>query len=139
MDLSGMDLTNVFRLVNLAVAVLAILGGVSQFFPVSFQSTIIAVYVILFGLAIGLLEFQVPPLTAKYASFMFSFIGRGVFYIFIGTIILHDHVLRIIDGSIIGLVGVLYVVLEFIPSVERPENMRQDNDGLGYENATETI
>lgn len=47
--------------------------------------------------------------------------------------------LRIIDGSIIGLVGVLYVVLEFIPSVERPENMRQDNDGLGYENATETI
>ncbi|KAA8905031.1 hypothetical protein TRICI_005359 [Trichomonascus ciferrii] len=60
-----------------------------------------------------------------------------VVYIFIGTIILHDHVLRIIAGSIIGFIGLCYVVLEFIPSVEPPENMR--SAGSDYENATETI
>lgn len=33
--LSGLDLTNVFKLTNLGVGVLSILGGISQFFPVS--------------------------------------------------------------------------------------------------------
>lgn len=28
--------------------------------------------------ATGLLEFQIPPQVARYASFMFSFVGRGV-------------------------------------------------------------
>ncbi|KAF5108653.1 hypothetical protein DV452_004791 [Geotrichum candidum] len=54
-DISGLDLTNVFKLVNLAVGILAVLGGISQFFPVSFQSTIIAIYVILFGVGITFL------------------------------------------------------------------------------------
>lgn len=81
-----------------------ILGGVAQFFPVSVQHVIVGIYVILFGVATGLLgepasyiqcvlqrvddrcallltpitEFQIPPQVAKYASFMFSFIGRGI-------------------------------------------------------------
>ena len=54
-DISGLDLTNVFKLVNLAVGILAVLGGISQFFPVSFQPTIIAIYVILFGVGITFL------------------------------------------------------------------------------------
>lgn len=54
-DISGLDLTKVFKLINLAVGVLAVLGGISQFFPVSFQSTIIAIYVIFFGIVIVLL------------------------------------------------------------------------------------
>jgi hypothetical protein len=80
---------------------------------------------------------------SRYASFLFSFLGRGIckskvihpkelllmhtvflVYIFVGTILLHDHVLRIIAGSIIGLIGVAYVCLEYIPSVEPPANMR---------------
>jgi uncharacterized metal-binding protein len=78
LDISGMDLSNGFRIVNLVVGVLSILGGISQFFPISFQSVIIAVYVIIFGLGICQLEFQIPPLAARYASFLFSFVGRGV-------------------------------------------------------------
>ncbi|CDO54168.1 similar to Saccharomyces cerevisiae YDR100W TVP15 Integral membrane protein localized to late Golgi vesicles along with the v-SNARE Tlg2p [Geotrichum candidum] len=135
-DISGLDLTNVFKLVNLAVGILAVLGGISQFFPVSFQSTIIAIYVILFGVGITFLELvQVPHATSRYASFLFSFIGRGVFYIFIGTILLHDHVLRIIAGSIIAVIGLVYVALEFVPAIQVPENMRLND----YDDATETI
>lgn len=33
---------------------------------------------ILFGAFVGLLEFQIPPQVSRYASFMFSFIGRGL-------------------------------------------------------------
>ncbi|KAK5657749.1 hypothetical protein OQA88_2822 [Cercophora sp. LCS_1] len=128
-----MDFSDSFRIVNLAVAVIMILGGISQFFPVAFQSVIIGSYVIIFGLAIGLLEFQIPPQVSRYASFLFSFIGRGIFYIFVGSILLHDNTLRIIAGSIIGLIGVGYVVLEFIPSIEPPANMREADAGWGAE------
>ncbi|KAF3767793.1 COPI associated [Cryphonectria parasitica EP155] len=128
-----MDFSDSFRIVNLVVAVIMVLGGISQFFPISFQSIIIGVYVIIFGLATGLLEFQIPPQVSRYASFLFSFIGRGAFYIFVGSILLHDGVLRIIAGSIVGLIGVCYVVLEFIPSIEPPANMREADAGWGAE------
>lgn len=102
-----------------------ILGGIGQFFPhIGVQNVIVAVYVILFGLANGMLEFQIPPQVARYASFMFSFIGRGVFYIFIGSIIMGDNWWKYTVGSIITLVGIGYVVLEYIPSIEPPANMR---------------
>ena len=45
-------------------------------------------------------------------------------YIFVGSILLHDHVLRIIAGSTVGIIGVVYVILEYIPSIEPPQNMR---------------
>ncbi|KXJ92259.1 Golgi apparatus membrane protein TVP15 [Microdochium bolleyi] len=129
-----MDFSDSFRLVNLAVGVVMVLGGISQFFfSFGFQSLIIGIYVIIFGLAVALLEFQIPPQVSRYASFLFSFLGRGIFYIFVGSILLNNGVLRIIAGSIVGLVGVGYVVLEFIPSIEPPANMREADQGWGAE------
>jgi hypothetical protein len=97
------------------------------------------------------LEFQIPPQVSRYASFLFSFLGRGIcksilfvrqrekkiwhgiVYIFIGTILFHDHILRYIIGSIVGVVGLGYAVLEFIPSIEPPANMREADAGWGAE------
>ncbi|PQE03859.1 COPI associated protein [Rutstroemia sp. NJR-2017a BBW] len=107
-----MDFSDAFRLVNLATGVIMVLGGISQFFP---------------------LEFQIPPQLSRYASFLFSFLGRGIFYIFVGSILLHDGPLRIIAGSIVGLIGVAYVALEFVPSIEPPANMREADGGWGAE------
>ncbi|KAJ5747307.1 uncharacterized protein N7511_009003 [Penicillium nucicola] len=130
-----MDFTNIFRLVNIAVGVFMVLGGISNFFPASWSSIILGIYAILFGLVVAGLEFlpNVPDHAYRYASFLFSFLGRGVFYIFIGSILLHDNVLRIIAGSLIGLIGVGYVALEFIPSIEPPSNMRESDQGWGAE------
>ncbi len=54
-------------------------------------------------------------------------------YIFIGTILLQNGTLPIVVGSIIGAVGVTYCVLEFIPSIEPPANMREADGGWGAE------
>jgi hypothetical protein len=82
----------------------------------------------------GLLEFQIPPQVSRYASFLFSFLGRGIFYIFIGSVILDSgSVWKIIWGSIVGLVGVGYAALEFVPSIEPPANMREADAGWGAE------
>ncbi|KAF3483113.1 COPI-coated vesicle protein [Arthroderma uncinatum] len=130
-----MDLSNVFRLVNLGVGVVMILGGISQFFsgPL-FRNIIVGVYVILFGLATAGMELipNVPPYLTRHASFMFSFIGRGIFYIFVGCVILEHHVLRIIAGSLIGVVGLGYCVLEYVPSIEPPASMREDGGDPGW-------
>lgn len=50
-----------------------------------------------------------------------------------GSILLNDGVLRIIAGSIVGLIGVGYCALEFIPSIEPPANMREADQGWGAE------
>jgi len=130
-----MDFSNIFRLVNLAVGAIMVLGGISQFFPISLQSVIIGVYVIIFGIAVGGLELlpQVPPYLPRYASFLFSFLGRGIFYVFVGSILIHDNVLRYIAGAIIGIVGLGYCLLEFAPQIEPPSNMRDADAGWGAE------
>jgi hypothetical protein len=55
---------------------------------------------------------------------MFSFLGRGIFYIFIGSVIVGERWFRIVPGTIVGIIGVGYAALEFIPSIEPPANMR---------------
>ncbi|RJE17773.1 COPI-coated vesicle protein [Aspergillus sclerotialis] len=130
-----MDLSNIFRLINIAVGVIMILGGISQFFPPTMSSVIVGAYVIVFGVAVGGLEFlpNIPDYVYRYASFLFSFLGRGIFYIFVGSILLHDAVLRYIAGSVVGFIGLAYVVLEFIPSIEPPANMREADQTWGAE------
>lgn len=54
-------------------------------------------------------------------------------YIFVGTILLQTRVLRIVCGSIIAVVGIGYVVLEYIPSIEPPDNMRDAGGEWGAE------
>ncbi|KAF2451631.1 COPI associated, partial [Karstenula rhodostoma CBS 690.94] len=123
------------RMVNFATAVFMILGGVTKFIhPGGFANIILGVYLVIFeGTANRGAEFQIPPQVARYASFMFSFIGRGVFYVFVGSVAVGDGWWRIIPGTIVGVVGLAYVVLEFIPSMEPPANMRDADAGWGQE------
>lgn len=89
-----------------------------------------------------LAEFQIPQQVARYASFMFSFLGRGLckhtaspvhatsyllinaVYVFIGSVIVGEKWFRIVPGTIVGIIGIGYAVLEYIPSIEPPANMR---------------
>ncbi|KAI9683552.1 MAG: hypothetical protein M1829_004855 [Trizodia sp. TS-e1964] len=119
------------RLVNLAVGVAAVLGGITKFIHPTFQSLVVGIYVVIFGLVIGLLEFQIPPQISRYAAFLFSFLGRGIFYVFIGSLLLDTGVLLNISAGIVGITGVGYAVLEYIPSIEPPQNMR-DAEGGGW-------
>ena len=39
----------------------------------------------------------------------------------------------LIAGWVIGLIGILYMGLEFVPSIEPPANMRDQDGGWGAE------
>jgi len=51
----------------------------------------------------------------------------------VGCLILEDNALRIVAGSIVGFIGLGYVALEFMPSIEPPSNMRDADAGWGAE------
>jgi len=129
-----MDFSDIFRIVNLATGILMVLGGITQFFGhFDPHGITIGVYMIVFGLATALLEFQIPPQVSRYASFMFSFLGRGLFYFFVGALMITEHWWRIAPGAIVMAIGAGYIVLEFIPSIEPPANMRDADAGWGAE------
>lgn len=88
---------------------------------------------------------------SRWAPFLFSFLGRGIcesklgthredgsdlkrsVYIFVGTILLHEPAIRIVAGAAIAIIGLGYCVLEYIPSIEPPQNMRDANAEWGAE------
>lgn len=100
-------------------------------------------------------EFQVPPQVSRYANFLFSFIGRGVcmlqypalispillgrpltnltVYILIGGLLLGDKAIANVAGGIVGIAGIGYVGLEFVPLIEPPSSMREADSGWGAE------
>jgi hypothetical protein len=45
-------------------------------------------------------------------------------YIFIGSILVGGNWPKIVAGTLIGVVGIGYAALEFVPSIEPPANMR---------------
>ncbi|KAI8072305.1 COPI associated protein-domain-containing protein [Gongronella butleri] len=121
-----LDHSFVFRIVNFIVGAFMIIGGVVTILTGGFPQFIRGIYCILFGAIVFLFEFRLPSVVTQHVSFMFSFIGRGVFYIFIGCIILNYLALGIASGVIVILAGVAYVVLQFIPSIHAPSNMNRE-------------
>lgn len=118
-----------FKIVNLAVAGLSVLCGLSQLFS-GFQSFFLGLYIIAFGAVIGLLEFSVPSQATTYGSFLFSFIGRGIAYTLVGVCINGASLFRIFSAIVIFLTGVAFVALEFVPSVSLPDNMNPEGMSL---------
>ncbi|BEI81722.1 hypothetical protein CcaverHIS002_0208820 [Cutaneotrichosporon cavernicola] len=122
------------RLANIAVGGLMIAGAVGCFINLSFSSIIIGIYEILAGVVVLGMEVRQPSeqgkaLVSHYASFMHSFIGRGVFYILMGVLLLNHYTLLYVCGSIVAFVGLVFVALHFVPAIDTPSTMRApDND-----------
>lgn len=131
-SLNGQDLNVVFKASNLAVGSLAVLSGISQLFS-GIQSFIIGIYIIAFGAIITFLEFSVPSEAYTYALFLFSFIGRGVFYTFIGASINGSSWFRLLASLLIFVVGLIYLALEAVPSISPPDNMNPEGISIGIQ------
>ncbi|KAI8063820.1 COPI associated protein-domain-containing protein [Gongronella butleri] len=114
----------IFRIVNIIAAAFMIVGGVSLIISGGFPNFILAIFCILFGLIVILFEFKLPRPVTKLASFLFSFLGRGLLYIGVGCIMLNYLTLSIVCGVFDIVIGVGYVVCHFMPSIDAPSNMQ---------------
>ncbi|KAI8385768.1 COPI associated protein-domain-containing protein [Blakeslea trispora] len=130
----------IFRAANIVAAAFMIIGGVMTCFAGGFPNFIQGIFVILLGIMTALFEFRLPAIISQFASFMFSFMGRGLFYIFIGCITLNYGALAIASGVIVAAIGIAYVVLHFLKTIEAPSNMqkRAFEDAVGYSAQTDS-
>jgi len=46
---------------------------------------------------------------------------------------LADNTFNVVLGSAVGIIGLVYAALEFVPSIEPPSNMREADGGWGAE------
>ncbi|KAL1936346.1 hypothetical protein VTP01DRAFT_480, partial [Rhizomucor pusillus] len=65
---------------------------------------------------------------------MFSFLGRGIFYLFIGAITLNYGGFSIACGVVLIVISIVYIILQFVPGIQAPSNMQKSafEEALGY-------
>ncbi|KAI8889364.1 COPI associated [Backusella circina FSU 941] len=118
-----LNYTILFRIINIVAAGFMIAGGILTCTAGGFPNVIQGIFVILFGIMTILFEFRLPRIIAQHASFMFSFLGRAIFYFFVGCITLNYGAIGIAFGVIIIVIGVFFAGICFT-SLEAPSNMR---------------
>lgn len=62
-----------------------------------------------------------------------------IVYLLIGSLIAHDNAIRIIFGVLVGIVGIAFTALEFIPSISPPENFRTEGHVLADDDEEDII
>lgn len=89
------NLDNVFKLLNGATAFIVVMTGFIELLS-DFALFIQGAFLLLFGSVIAALEVTdtITPLAKQYGSFLFSFLGRGVFYIFLSSLVFSRSVCR---------------------------------------------
>lgn len=97
------NLDAIFKGVNLLQAFLVVLAGFVDLTD-SFKWILQGMFLILFGSVIGALEMatmDIQPVVQKHASFLFSFIGRGIFSIFLGSLVLSNSVRSPLTSTVV--------------------------------------
>jgi len=118
----------IFKIANILTGALLVAGAVGHFIYHSFSSIVIGIYALAFGAVLIGLEVYQPPtnyvtLLYQYASFLFSFAGRGVFYILAGVLLLNHYVLLYVSGGFVIVFGIGFIALEAIKMFDVPPSM----------------
>ncbi|GJJ77638.1 hypothetical protein EMPS_09997 [Entomortierella parvispora] len=136
---------SLFRCLNLIVSILIILGGVILFVRLgSWNSGILGVFVVGFGLLTFALEFTIPESIVYNLGFLFSMLGRGIFYVCIGLLCLSWKWFNIVVGCLIMAAGLFYIVMHFVGATPSPSmsavpsssgsNLNANQEGNSYTN-----
>ncbi|KAI7828079.1 COPI associated protein-domain-containing protein [Gamsiella multidivaricata] len=134
---------SLFRLLNVIVAILLVLGGIVLFVDIgSWNSGILGVFIVIFGLLTFLLEFSIPESIVYNMGFMFSLLGRGIFYVCMGVLCLSWRWFNILVGCFVMLTGLLYIAMHFSgatpsPSMSADPNAEAANMNTGYGSASQ--
>ncbi|KAG0285258.1 Late Golgi vesicles protein [Linnemannia gamsii] len=135
---------SLFRLLNLIAAILIMLGGVLLFVDIgSWNSGILGVFIVVFGLLTFGLEFVIPEAIVYNMGFMFSLLGRGLCNM--GMLTLSWKWFNILIGCLIMALGLFYVAMHFVGATPSPsmsavpstsDNLNPGTSGSSYTNPT---
>ncbi|CAO0802958.1 unnamed protein product [Mucor circinelloides] len=116
--------TAFFKVLNVLAIVSLVLSLIGNLITWYFWNFILAAILKIFlVVCLILIEFRQSPSLVKPFSFMFFFLGRGVFYLTLGFVSMGIDILSIIGSFILVLVGIIYIVLHFVNHNGEPEFM----------------
>ncbi|CAI4037984.1 hypothetical protein SMKI_04G3210 [Saccharomyces mikatae IFO 1815] len=121
-----------FKIANLSIGCIDIIAALSQltYLFTNLNVFLLAIYGLVLSVPIVYLEFKIPSNLYRYASFYFSFLGRGLSYILLGLIISFGGIYNILAGMLTFILGVAFIVFHFSQFVEEPVNFRAPGSSL---------
>lgn len=124
---------SIFKYINLLAGTLAVLSGISQLRQIftEFNVFIQGLFAIVLSTYIIYLEFKIPSQLYKYASFYFSFLGRGILHFLLLTLLAHDiNTFKFFANFILLLTGIGYIFCHFTSFIEEPDNFKISNNAI---------
>ncbi|KAJ2497260.1 hypothetical protein GGH96_005232 [Coemansia sp. RSA 1972] len=121
-----------FRIANLVVAVLMIISAIVFFTWADFGRIMVGVYEIVFGVWIIMSEVAELAWLTPLVQFMYTWRGRGIFYVFMGCLTMGHKTFGWVVGAVITAIGAVYIVLSF--TAKRNESYAADavgSQGMG--------
>lgn len=122
-----------FKYLNLILGALTLLTSLTHLTYVFDRFDVFAqsLFAIFFSAFIIILEFKIPRNTYKFASFYFSFIGRGILNILLCSLLAHDSaVLTILTCVLLFVSGMAFIAFQFTDFVEEPESFKAENNSF---------
>eukprot|EP00002_Diphylleia_rotans_P004234 TRINITY_DN1304_c0_g1_i1.p1 TRINITY_DN1304_c0_g1~~TRINITY_DN1304_c0_g1_i1.p1 ORF type:complete len:140 (-),score=33.35 TRINITY_DN1304_c0_g1_i1:81-500(-) len=111
-DLSS--LSPVLHFFYLAIAATLFFGGILVISNATFSGVIVGAYVLFFAVLLFLIQFRCPEKILNNAGFLFNYLGRGFFYIFLGCLVLQGDTVEDIPGGVVIAAGLICVILRFV-------------------------
>lgn len=117
---------------NLALGSLAILTSLLDMTEIfgSFAVFLRGLFALAASIPILYLEFRKLPQLYKFASFYYSFLGRGVLFMLLSCNIANHGVFNLLVSLLLFLSGVIFTIFHFSPFIDEPENFKTSNSGL---------
>ncbi|KAJ1735104.1 hypothetical protein LPJ61_000734 [Coemansia biformis] len=100
-----------WRLLNIVAAGLWIAVAAFHFVDRSFQAVLPGIAVLLVGVGSIVLEFWRPEVILKNCYFLWNFMGRGIFFLLMGCIVMGFRSINYAATGISWGIGLLYIVI----------------------------
>mmetsp|Transcript_94062 Transcript_94062/g.115162 ORF Transcript_94062/g.115162 Transcript_94062/m.115162 type:complete len:159 (-) Transcript_94062:53-529(-) len=110
----------IFNVIDLCVGILLTVFGFINFRGFSFESIVVPVYIIVFGLIICVMAFYIPTKLGIMIPFYLSYFGRGLTFLFLGCLslgsIYNGNALQfsVFVGVFLCIIAVLYLLMFFL-------------------------
>ncbi|GAM20716.1 hypothetical protein SAMD00019534_038910 [Acytostelium subglobosum LB1] len=123
----------IFTVLNILVGILIVASGIYYFVATDFwhfvTNFVIGVYYIFFGIMIVILEIVFPARILALFGFYTYWIGKGLFFIFLGLLIIRDSGFLLFSGIVVLAVGLILCIIQFISAVSKPRPLASPKDG----------
>ncbi|KAI8326391.1 hypothetical protein GQ54DRAFT_307622 [Martensiomyces pterosporus] len=111
--LSGLSPSIAWPIINIIVSVLWIVAAILYFVNGYFQAVMLGIFLLVIGGTSIALEFWRPEVFVTHCFFLWNFMGRGIFFLLMGCIVLGHKVFTYVATGFTWFFGVVYIALWF--------------------------